>query len=173
MANKEKFGKFLLFEAIESFGVGGEYRAAKLGAAGLEKIVSLLRVAPAVSGNAEVAKALMEQAKFAAQLQNPNIVKILGIGKVDASYYISSEFVEGKSLRAVFSRCRQDGFPFSVDHALLIASKICSALEYAHSRKIDGTTRYFHGLLTPGSVVLSYEGEVRVRGFGQIGRAHV
>jgi TonB family protein len=163
---KEKFGKFVLCAATEESGFGQEFRAAKLGATGLEKIVSVLRLAPAISGHAEVAKTLMDQAKFAAQLQSPNIVKILGIGKVDATYYISSEFIEGKSLRAVFARCRQDGFPFSVDHTLLIASKICSALEYAHSRKTDGGVRYFHGLLTPASVVVSYEGEVRARGFG-------
>jgi TonB family protein len=166
MAKRERFGKFVLLEPCDASGVGVEYRAAKLGGSGLEKIVSLLRLAPAVSSHAEVAKALMDQAKFAAQLQSPNIVKILGIGKVDASYYISSEFIEGKSLRAVFSRCRQDGFPFSVDHTLLIASKLCSALEYAHSRKTDTGARYFHGLLTATSVVISYEGEVRVRGFG-------
>ena len=166
MASKERFGKFVLLEAIESSGLGTEYRAAKLGSAGLEKIVGVLRLAPAISGHLEVAKGLMDQAKFAAQLQSPNIVKILGIGKVDASYYISSEFMEGKSLRAVFNRCRQDGLPFSVDHTLLIASKICSALEYAHSRKTEGGGRYLHGLLTPAAVIVSYEGEVRVRGFG-------
>ena len=89
----------------------------------------------------------MDQVKFAAQLQNPNILKIYGIGKVDAAYYISYEFLEGKSLKAIFDRCRQDGFPFSVDHALLIASKVCSALEYAHGRKSEAGARYFHGLV--------------------------
>jgi TonB family protein len=166
MAKKEKFGKFVLLEELEATGLGAEYRAAKLGQSGLEKIVSVLRLNAAVSGNAEVAKSLMDQAKIAAQLQNPNVVKIYGIGKVDASYYISYEFIEGKSLKAIFNRCRSDGFPFSVDHTLLIASKLCSALEYAHGRKNDTGTRYFHGLVTPASILVSYEGEVRVRGFG-------
>jgi TonB family protein len=166
MAKKEKFGKFVLLEEIDTSGLGTEYRAAKLSQTGLEKVVSVLRLAPTISAHAEVAKSLMDQAKVAAQLQNPNIVKIYGIGKVDTSYYISYEFIEGKSLKAIFQRGRSEGFPFSVDHTLLIASKICSALEYAHGRKSDGGARYFHGLLTPASVVVSYEGEVRVRGFG-------
>jgi TonB family protein len=166
MAKKERFGKFILLEEVGASAIGSEYRAAKLSPTGLEKIVSVLRLVPAVSANAEVAKSLMDQAKIAAQLQNPNIIKIFGIGKVDASYYISYEFIEGKSLKSVFARCRQDGFPFSVDHALLITSKICSALEYAHSRRTEGGARYFHGLLDPSCVLVSYEGEVRVRGFG-------
>ena len=166
MPNREKFGTFVLLEEVETSGLGTEYRAAKLAASGLEKIVTVLRARPELSANAETVKSLMDQVKFAAQLQNPNIVKLFGAGKVDASFYISHEFIEGKSLQAVFARGRQEGFPFSVDHALLIASKICSALEHAHGRKTEGGPRYFHGMVTPANVIVSYEGEVRTRGFG-------
>jgi TonB family protein len=166
MARKDKFGKFVLLDQLEATAIGQEYRAAKLGTGGLEKVVSVLKLKPVLSGNAEAVKSLMDQVKFAAQLQNPNILKIYGIGKVEQSYYISYEFVEGKSLKSIFARCQQEGFPFSVDHALLIASKVCSALEYAHGRRTDAGARYFHGQVTPGSVLVSYEGEVRVRDFG-------
>lgn len=166
MVTKERFGKFILLEEIDTTALGSEYRAAKLGPSGLEKIVSVERLKPALAANSEVAKSLLDQVKVAAQIQNPNVVKIFGIGKVDSAYYISYEFLEGKSLKAVFQRCRQEGFPFSVDHALLIASKTCTALEQAHARKTDTGARYFHGLVTPGNVVVTYEGEVRVRGFG-------
>jgi TonB family protein len=166
MVTKERFGKFVLLEEIDTTALGSEYRAAKLGPSGLERIVSVERLKPALAANAEVAKSLLDQVKVAAQIQNPNVVKIFGIGKVDSAYYISYEFLEGKSLKAVFKRCRQEGFPFSVDHALLIASKTCSALEQAHARKSEAGARYFHGLVTPDNVVVTYEGEVRVRGFG-------
>lgn len=166
MARKEKFGKFVLLEEVESSGLGHEYRAAKLSPTGFEKIVSVLRLNPAVSAHADAVKALMDQVKFAAQLHTANILKIHGIGKVDAAYYVSHEFLEAKSLKAVFDRTGQEGFPFSVDHTLLIASKVCAALEHAHSKKLEGGVRYFHGFITPASVVVSYEGEVRLRGFG-------
>jgi len=166
MAKREKFGKFVLLEQVESSALASEHRAAKLGATGLEKLVSVHRLTPRVAADAEVARSLMDQVKFASQLQNPNILKIYGIGKVDSTYYISYEFMEGKSLKAIFGRCRQDAFPFSVDHALLIASKVCSALEYAHGRKSETGARYFHGLVCPANILVSYEGEVRLRGFG-------
>lgn len=166
MAKREKFGKFVLLEEVDDSGLGQEYRAAKLGPAGIEKVVTVLKLRQNVSTHGDAVKSLMDQVKFAAQLQNPNVLKIYGIGKVDSSYYISYEFLEGKSLKAIFGRCRHEGFPFSVDHALLITSKICSALEYAHGRKSESGGRYFHGLVTPGSALVSYEGEVRLRGFG-------
>ncbi len=166
MTRREKFGKLVLLEESEATGLGSEYRAAKLGPAGLEKIVTIVRLKPAISANAELARTLMDQAKVAAQLQNPNILKIFGIGKVEQSFYISYEHVEGKSLRAILDRCRQDSFPFQVEHALLIASKVASALEFAHGRRNEAGARYFHGLLTPVQILVSYEGEVRVKGFG-------
>jgi serine/threonine-protein kinase len=166
MARKEKFGKFVLLEELEATGLGTEYRAAKLAPTGFEKIVSVLRLKPTVCAHTDAVKALMDHVKFAAQLHSANIVKIHGIGKVDAAYYISHEFLEAKSLRAIFDRTRQESFPFSVDHTLLIASKVATALEHAHSRKTEGGARYWHGFMTPASVVVSYEGEVRLRGFG-------
>lgn len=164
MATKEKFGKFVLLQEVESSPLGSEYRAAKLGPTGLERIVSVLRLGPSLSANA--AGRLMEQVKTAAQVHAPNVLKTYGIGKVEGSYYISHEFLEGQSLRGVLGRCRQEGFPLSVDHALLIASKVCSALEAAHARKTEDRRRSFHGMLNPGNILISYEGEVRVRGFG-------
>ena len=125
MAKREKFGKFVLLEEIDHSGLGTEYRAAKLGPTGLEKIVTVLRLAPSLSANADAVKLLMDQVKFAAQLHSPNIVKVLGIGgKVGSPCWVSCEFIEGKSLKAVFDRTQQDRFPFSVDHGLLIASKV-------------------------------------------------
>jgi serine/threonine protein kinase len=91
---------------------------------------------------------------------------MLGVGKAGSPYYISYEPIEGKSLKLVLQRCRRDGFPFPVSHALLIASKICSALEHAHARKAKDGRRHLHGLLSPADVLVSYDGDVYVRGFG-------
>ncbi|HEY6547811.1 MAG TPA: serine/threonine-protein kinase, partial [Vicinamibacteria bacterium] len=167
MSRKEKFGKLVLLEETEAKALlGASYRAAKLGVGGLEKLVTLLRLRPEICASTDAARSLMDQVKVAAQLQNPNIAKIFGIGKVDSSYYVTYEFVEGRSLQLILDRCRQEGYPFAVDHALLIASKVCAALEYAHSRRTDAGPRVFHGLLTPDCVLVSFEGEIRLRGFG-------
>src|SRR5688572_11269754 len=167
MTKREKFGKFVLLEEIDASGLGAEYRAAKLGPDGFEKIVTVLRLTPALSANAAGVKLLMEQVKLAAQLQNTNIIRILGIGgKVGSPCWVSYEFFEGKSLKEIFNRCREEAFPFSIDHALLIASKVGGALGYAHGRKTEGLAGYCHGFVTPANVLVSYEGEVRLRGFG-------
>ena len=162
---RERFGKLVLLHETEVTPLGSEYRAAKLGPAGLEKIVTILRLKTEISVQPEPARRLMDQAKGAAQLQNPNILKILGIGKVDQAYYISYEFVLGKSLQQMLDRCRVEQFPFAPDHALFIAAKTCAALEHSHGRRSDAGSRMFHGLLSPFCVSVSYDGDVKVKGF--------
>jgi len=166
MAKKERFGKFVLLEELDSSGLGTDYRAAKLGPAGaLERIVLLLRLPPALSGLGSFTSALLEQTKTASTLHGPNLLKLIAIGRVESTYYIAYEFVEGRSLKAALERSRRDGFPFTPDHALAIASKVCATLEYAHGRK-DAHGPHVHGLLTPDAVLITYEGEIKLRGFG-------
>jgi TonB family protein len=165
MARKERFGKFVLLEELARSGLGTEYRAAKLGPSGLERIIDLIRVAPALATNADFGRALMEQGKLASQLKSPHIQRILAIGGPLGSY-VAYEYLEGRSLRSVLARSRQESLPPAADQALLVISKVCSALEYAHGRKTEAGRRHVHGLLTPDAVVLLFDGEVRVRGFG-------
>ena len=40
-----------------------------------------------------------DEAAIASQLDHPNIAKIFDVGKVDLSYYLALEFVNGKDLR--------------------------------------------------------------------------
>ena len=169
---REKFGRFVLLDEIETTGLGTEYRAAKLSASGFERLVAIIRFNPAISATPELAKDVLEHVKQAASLQNPYILKVHGIGKIESNYYISYEFLEARSLKTILARCRQEGFPFSANHTLLIASKVCSALDFAHARKAEDGQRFLHGLLNPAAVMLSNDGEVRTRFFG-IGRSRI
>ncbi len=166
MAKRERFGKFVLLDEVATSGLGTEYRAAKLAGASLERLVSLIRVTPALSGNTDFAKALMEQAKAAARLQSPNVLKLVAIGgPIGSSLYLAYEHVESKSLKAILERSRRDGFPFAADQALLIASKLSAALEYAHGKNGESGPQA-HGFVNPDAVLVTHDGEVKVRGFG-------
>ena len=109
--------------------------------AGLDRLVSVLRFSPAVSPDAEASKRLVDEARLAAQLHNPGLLRVLGIGRVDQSFYVSTELVEGRTLRAVLERCARESFPFAADHALMIASRAAAALEYLHGSKDEAGRR--------------------------------
>jgi hypothetical protein len=63
MPRKEKLGKLVLLEEIDTDHVGVSYLAARLGPAGLDRIVTLLRYSEAVSKHTEARARLMEKAR--------------------------------------------------------------------------------------------------------------
>jgi TonB family protein len=166
MALREKFGRLVLLEQTDSDPLGDEYRAARLGAAGFDRLVSVLRFSPAVSAHAEASKRLVDEARTASQVHNPSLVRVLGVGRVNQSFYVSTELPEGRTVRTVLSHCAEEGFPFAVDHALMIASRAAAGLEFLHSRKDESGQPLVHGLLTPGRLVVAFDGEVKVKGLG-------
>src|SRR5262249_20209584 len=66
---------------------------------------------------------------------------------------------------AVLSKCAQEGFPFTVDHSLLIGSRLCTALEYLHSKKVNDQ-RLIHGFVSPETVHVTYDGEIKLQYLG-------
>ena len=166
MALREKFGRLVLLEETESEPLGDEYRAARLGPAGLDRLVSVLRFSPAVSGARRGLEAARGRGPARGAVQNPGLVRVLGVGRVDQSFYVSTELVEGRTVRAVLGLCREEGFPFAVDHALMIASRAAVGLEYLHGRKDENGRPLVHGLLTPRRLVVAFDGEVKVKGLG-------
>ena len=166
MALREKFGKLVLLEETGVGALGLEYRAARLGPDGLDRLVTVLRFGPEVSSNAEATKRLMDEARLAARLQNPGLVRVLGIGRVEHSVYVSTELVEGRSVAAILDRCRGEAFPFAADHALMIASRAAVALEFLHGKKDDAGAALSHGLIAPSRLVVAFDGDVKLKGLG-------
>ena len=166
MALREKFGKLVLLDETGVGALGLEYRAARLGPDGLDRLVSVLRFGPEVSSNAEATKRLMDEARLAARLQNPGLVRVLGIGRVEHSVYVSTELVEGRSVAAILDRCRSEAFPFAADHALMIASRAAVALEFLHGKKDDAGASLSHGLIAPSRLVVAFDGDVKLKGLG-------
>jgi len=166
MALREKFGRLVLLEETEVSALGRELRAARVGPSGLDRIVTVTCFAPAVSSHAAATKRLMDEARLAARLQNAGLVRVLGIGRVEQTFYVSTELVEGRTVAAIVERCARDSFPFAADHALMIASRAAAALEYLHSKKDDAGRILFHGLLAPSRVVVAFDGEVKLKGLG-------
>ena len=119
----------------------------------------LVRFTPAATpGKPDV---LVEHVKGAMKAGGAGVLKPLGTGRTGTGW-MSFEHHSGRSLRAVLARGRAEVFPLALDNALEIARQICLTLEKVHGK--EGTL--VHGFLSPWSVMVSYDGAVRLRGFG-------
>jgi TonB family protein len=155
----ERFGNFVLLAETDRSFIATEYRAAHLGETGFDRLVHLVRFAPAAApGKPEV---LVEHVKAAMKAGGAGILKPLGTGRTGMGW-MSFEHHSGRSLRTVLSRGRAEVFPLALDNALEIARQVCLTLEKVHGKK----GALVHGFLSPWSVMVSYDGAVRLRGFG-------
>src|SRR5207245_308932 len=105
---------------------------------------------------------------LAAQLNHNNIIHIYDLGKIQSSYYIAMEFVDGHDLETILKRAQERDQPLTLELSLFIASKVAAALDYAH-RKRDFENRdlgLVHRDVSPQNVLISQEGDIKLCDFG-------
>lgn len=96
------------------------------------------------------------EARAAARLQHPSIVRIFDHGHLQGRYYIAMEFLEGQSLRDLL---RQRG-ALPLQEALRIAGLVADGLEFAHRHGV------VHRDVKPDNVHLEPDGRVVITDFG-------
>ncbi|MEM9695364.1 MAG: serine/threonine-protein kinase, partial [Myxococcota bacterium] len=101
-------------------------------------------------------------------LDHPNIVRTTDAG-VEGQYpFIVMEYLEGQSLARVLHELRREKFSLPLHLRILILNEVLSALDYAHNLgDYDGTPlEIVHRDVTPGNVLITYRGEVKLVDFG-------
>lgn len=162
------YGPYRLLQKIAVGGMAEVFKAKRTGVEGFEKVVAVKRILPHLSDNKEFVDMFIDEAKMVAGLTHPNIVQISDLGKIDKSYYIAMEYVHGRDLRTILRRAKERGLRLPLDLTVLIVSKVCSALEFAH-RKKDERGRpmlIVHRDISPQNILISFEGEVKLTDFG-------
>ena len=107
----------------------------------------------------------IEEAQIMGQLEHPNIVPVHDLGMdPDGKVFYTMKFVNGVTLGAILDGIRDRdsniSSQFSFGHLLGIFSKICDAMEFAHSRNV------VHRDLKPENVMVGEHGEVQVMDWG-------
>jgi TonB family protein len=163
-----RFGQYVLLEKIATGGMAEVWKARMRGVEGFQKIVAIKKILPHLSDNQEFIAMFVDEAKLAAQLNHNNIIHIYDLGKIQASYYIAMEFVDGYDLKSILRQAQERDQPLTVDLALFIASKVAAALDYAHrKRDFDGhDLGLVHRDVSPQNVLISHEGDIKLCDFG-------
>jgi len=163
-----KFGQYVLVEKIATGGMAEVWKARMRGVEGFQKIVAIKKILPHLSDNQDFIEMFVDEAKLAAQLNHNNIIHIYDLGKIQSSYYIAMEYIDGYDLKTILRRGEDRGHPMTVELALFIASKLASALDYAHRRKDfeEKEMGLVHRDVSPQNVLVSQEGDIKLCDFG-------
>ncbi|MCB0308371.1 MAG: serine/threonine protein kinase [Bdellovibrionales bacterium] len=163
-----RFGKYFLIEMIAAGGMAEIYKAMVKTAEGHFHTLAIKRILPQFSKDDEFISLLTDEAKVMVFLNHPNIVSIVEFGKIEGSYYIAMEYISGTTLQALFRKVREHGDQVPIYIALYIIREIASGLAYAH-RKSDQTgnpLNLVHRDISPGNILLSFDGEIKITDFG-------
>jgi TonB family protein len=163
-----KFGQYVLIEKIATGGMAEVWKARMRGVEGFQKIVAIKKILPHLSDNQDFIEMFVDEAKLAAQLNHNNIIHIYDLGKIQSSYYIAMEYIDGYDLKTILRRGEERGHPMTVELALFIASKLSSALDYAHRKKDfeEKEMGLVHRDVSPQNVLVSQEGDIKLCDFG-------
>jgi len=166
----EAVGKYRL---IRDLGIGGMARvslATLEGPAGFSKRYVVKRILPEFARNPQFARMFANEARVAAMLDHPNIVRVFEFDRENGTYYLVMEYVDGASLDQIVRAARKGGVPLGPDFAVEVGLPLARALAYAHSLKLpDGRPlNLVHRDVSPGNVLVSREGAVKLTDFGVV-----
>jgi tetratricopeptide (TPR) repeat protein len=144
------------YELIEEMGRGGMGIVYKANDKLLNRIVAykVLNMNRLISSDSQ--DKFLKEAQITAKLNHRNIVTIFDIGMESDNYFITMEYVEGKTLFEHLKRKRK----LKVAEAMVIVKQICRALVYAHKMNI------VHRDIKPSNIMLSRKGSVKLMDFG-------
>ena len=165
MPEATRFGKYLLFERIAVGGMAEVFRAKPVGG---ENLLALKRIHPHHLENDDFVSMLIDEAKISVQLNHPNVVQVVDLGRVDNHYFIAMEFIAGRDLRRVMERLAESGRGFPPEHAVAIIAAVARGLDYAHGKSDARGQKMeiIHRDISPQNVLVGFDGMVKVIDFG-------
>ena len=144
------------------------YLATLEGPNGFAKPCVVKRIRSAFSNRESFRQMLGREARVAALLSHPNIVQVFDFGEIDGENFLSMEYVEGASMRAILRQARRDARPLSLAEVAYVGTAMADALDYIHSGvDLDGQrTPLVHRDVSPSNILVSDRGAVKLTDFG-------
>ena len=166
--------RYAILGKLASGGMADLFLARTQSSAGVERYVVLKRVLSHRADDITFVNMFLDEARLAAQLQHPNIAQVYDTGKLDNSYFFTMEYVHGETVRDLMRRAFEVDQMIPINCALTIIAGAASGLAHAHERLgNDGQPlNIVHRDVSPSTVMISYEGNVKIVDFGVAKATH-
>jgi serine/threonine-protein kinase len=146
-------GKYKLLGHLGSGGMSSVYLAK-------HKISEQLRAIKVLPRKKVADKSYLDrfylEARAAASLNHPNVVRIYDICNESDTHYMVMEFVDGSDLYEIVTA---DG-PLSIEDAMLFTAQACEGLTHAHQREL------VHRDIKPANLLKTTSGDIKILDLG-------
>lgn len=146
-------GRYRIDSLIAEGGMAKVYRGTDQS---LGRTVAIKVLSAHLAGDAQFVARFQAEAKAAASLDHPNVVRVFDTGAEGDRHYIVMQYVKGPTLAELLAR---DG-ALNQRSAVEVAARVCDALAAAHRLGI------VHRDVKPGNIMLEDSRTVKVMDFG-------
>ncbi len=122
----------------------------------LDRLVALKRLAENLARDEDVRRRFLREARLAARLSHPNVVRVFDVGEDGGRPLIAMEYVEGETLAELIARRGQ----LPAAEAADLGVQACAGLAAAHAAGL------VHRDVKPQNLLLSGDGVLKLGDFG-------
>ncbi len=129
-------------------GMGAVYKAHDLT---LQRDVAIKVMHPHFVRQENFRERFLQEARTAARMDHPSIVKVYDFGQKEDLLYIVMQFIPGANLRVMMKNLKEEKKWIRLDEGLELIRQIALALDYAHKRGV------LHRDIKPGNIMIEPE----------------
>ena len=145
------------YEVKEMLGVGGMGMVFKAVDSELNEVIAIKTLKQEIlNEDTSALDRFKSEIRLARKISHRNVVRTHDLGEFSGVYYITMEYVEGKSLKELITTRGR----LPVAATLTVAKQLCRALEVAHEQGI------IHRDIKPQNMVVEPDGVLKVMDFG-------
>ena len=164
----KSIGRYQIVDRLAVGGMAELFKATLMGDHGFEKLVAIKKILPHLATDRSFVEMFIDEARITAQLDHRHIVQVFELVNDADTPYIAMQFVDGLDVLALLRECARAQIRLPADLCALIARDVLDALDYAHNAvATDGRPLgIIHRDISPGNVLLSWRGDVKLTDFG-------
>lgn len=160
LAAGSRLGRFQIVRRLAVGGMAELYLARVDGSKPTDLPLAIKRVHPHLAQDREFASMFVQEARIAATLHHPNIVRLVELGDDPHEMFYAMEYLHGEDVRSILREAvHRGGIP--LECALAIVMGAAHGLHHAHE-----AAGVVHRDVAPSNVVVTFSGEVKVVDFG-------
>lgn len=162
------FGRYLLERRLAVGGMAEVFLGRLPGPRAFTKRVVIKRLLQHLVDDQDAVTSFLDEAKLAARFTHPNLIQVFELAQIEGQYCIVMEYLEGADLAQLLDACAARRVRVPAPIAALLVARAAEALEYVHRLTGDDgqPLSIVHADVSPGNIVLTQQGEVKVVDFG-------
>ena len=167
LAAGTQIGKFVIQRKLAEGGMAEIFLASSFGPEGFQKQAVIKRIRPSFAEDSTFIEMFVNEARLVSRLNHANIVQIFDFDRHEDTFYITMEYVRGKSLAQAHQRALKLGIPVPPVLCAQIAAEVAKGLGFAHRLTEGGQPlSLVHRDVSPQNILIAYEGAVKLTDFG-------